>query len=204
MPPSSRRVKHARGPIRRPRFPNNLRFYGTLGGNPPPACRMPPRPSEPSGDSVANQNRTGVDHGDRRGQRAPSRRARGSDTCRSRSARSERDLRLDRRRSLCVGRRDRCAHLGRQCRRGAGGRRRGADRQRRPLRAAGRSARTDGRAFDAVMQSGMKDDGAGVPYQVQYALKPTPDPRRCTGSRTPAAGSPAPTARRRAPTASCA
>ena len=34
----------------------------------------------------------------------------------------------------------------------------------------------DGRArFDAVMNSGMKDDGAGVPYEVQYALKPTPD-----------------------------
>jgi diguanylate cyclase (GGDEF)-like protein len=34
----------------------------------------------------------------------------------------------------------------------------------------------DGRSrFDAVMQSGMKDDGAGVPYEVQYALKPTPD-----------------------------
>ncbi len=34
----------------------------------------------------------------------------------------------------------------------------------------------DGRArFDAVMNSGMKDDGAGVPYLVQYALKPTPD-----------------------------
>ncbi len=34
----------------------------------------------------------------------------------------------------------------------------------------------DGRArFDAVMSSGMKDDGGGVPYEVQYALKPTPD-----------------------------
>jgi diguanylate cyclase (GGDEF)-like protein len=34
----------------------------------------------------------------------------------------------------------------------------------------------DGRArFDAVMSSGMKDDGAGVPYLVEYALKPTPD-----------------------------
>jgi diguanylate cyclase (GGDEF)-like protein len=34
----------------------------------------------------------------------------------------------------------------------------------------------DGRSrFDAVMQSGMKDDGGGVPYEVQYALKPTPD-----------------------------
>ncbi len=34
----------------------------------------------------------------------------------------------------------------------------------------------DGRArFDAVMNAGMKDDGAGVPYQVQYALRPTPD-----------------------------
>jgi diguanylate cyclase (GGDEF)-like protein len=34
----------------------------------------------------------------------------------------------------------------------------------------------DGRArFDAVMNSGMKDEGAGVPYEVQYALKPTPD-----------------------------
>jgi diguanylate cyclase (GGDEF)-like protein len=34
----------------------------------------------------------------------------------------------------------------------------------------------DGRArFDAVMYSGMKDDGGGVPYQVQYALRPTPD-----------------------------
>ncbi|MBX9776443.1 MAG: GGDEF and EAL domain-containing protein [Xanthobacteraceae bacterium] len=34
----------------------------------------------------------------------------------------------------------------------------------------------DGRSrFDAVMQSGMKDDGSGVPYEVQYALKPTPD-----------------------------
>lgn len=34
----------------------------------------------------------------------------------------------------------------------------------------------DGRArFDAVMNSGIKDDGTGVPYEVQYALKPTPD-----------------------------
>ena len=34
----------------------------------------------------------------------------------------------------------------------------------------------DGRSrVDAVMNSGMKDDGAGVPYEVQYALKPTPD-----------------------------
>ena len=34
----------------------------------------------------------------------------------------------------------------------------------------------DGRSrFDAVMSSGMKDDGEGVPYEVQYALKPTPD-----------------------------
>jgi len=34
----------------------------------------------------------------------------------------------------------------------------------------------DGRTrFDAVMNSGTKDDGAGVPYQVQYALRPTPD-----------------------------
>ena len=34
----------------------------------------------------------------------------------------------------------------------------------------------DGRTrFDAVMNSGIKDDGAGVPYQVQYALRPTPD-----------------------------
>jgi diguanylate cyclase (GGDEF)-like protein len=35
----------------------------------------------------------------------------------------------------------------------------------------------DGRTrFDAVMNAGMKDDdGAGVPYQVQYALRPTPD-----------------------------
>jgi diguanylate cyclase (GGDEF)-like protein len=34
----------------------------------------------------------------------------------------------------------------------------------------------DGRTrFDAVMNSGMKDDGSGVPYEVQYALKPTPD-----------------------------
>ncbi len=29
--------------------------------------------------------------------------------------------------------------------------------------------------FDAVMRSTVKDDGAGVPYQAQYALKPTPD-----------------------------
>jgi diguanylate cyclase (GGDEF)-like protein len=34
----------------------------------------------------------------------------------------------------------------------------------------------DGRTrFDAVLNSGVKDDGAGVPYQVQYALRPTPD-----------------------------
>jgi len=29
--------------------------------------------------------------------------------------------------------------------------------------------------FDAVLNAGVKDDGAGVPYQVQYALRPTPD-----------------------------
>ena len=62
----------------------------------------------------------------------------------------------------------------------------------------------DGRSrVDAVMNSGMKDDGTGVPYEVQYALSRRRIPRRCTGSRTPAAGSPAPTERRRAPTASC-
>ncbi len=34
----------------------------------------------------------------------------------------------------------------------------------------------DGRTrFDAVMNSGAQDDGAGVPYQMQYALRPTPD-----------------------------
>jgi diguanylate cyclase (GGDEF)-like protein len=34
----------------------------------------------------------------------------------------------------------------------------------------------DGRTrVDAVLSSGMQDDGAGVPYQVQYALRPTPD-----------------------------
>jgi diguanylate cyclase (GGDEF)-like protein len=34
----------------------------------------------------------------------------------------------------------------------------------------------DGKSrFDAVMNSGMKDDGTGVPYEVQYALKPTLD-----------------------------
>ena len=34
----------------------------------------------------------------------------------------------------------------------------------------------DGRTrFDAVLNSGTKDDGTGVPYQVQYALRPTPD-----------------------------
>ena len=33
----------------------------------------------------------------------------------------------------------------------------------------------DGRSrFDAVLNSGVKDDGAGVPYEVQYALRPTP------------------------------
>ena len=29
--------------------------------------------------------------------------------------------------------------------------------------------------FDAVLNSGVKDEGAGVPYQVQYALRPTPE-----------------------------
>ncbi len=34
----------------------------------------------------------------------------------------------------------------------------------------------DGRTrFDAVLNSGTKDDGTGVSYQVQYALRPTPD-----------------------------
>jgi diguanylate cyclase (GGDEF)-like protein len=34
----------------------------------------------------------------------------------------------------------------------------------------------DGRSrADAVMSSGMKDDGSGIPYEVQYAIKPTPD-----------------------------
>jgi diguanylate cyclase (GGDEF)-like protein len=34
----------------------------------------------------------------------------------------------------------------------------------------------DGRTrFDAVLNSGAKDDGVGVTYQVQYALRPTPD-----------------------------
>jgi diguanylate cyclase (GGDEF)-like protein len=34
----------------------------------------------------------------------------------------------------------------------------------------------DGRSrFDAVINSGTKDDGTGVPYEVQYAFKPTPD-----------------------------
>ncbi len=34
----------------------------------------------------------------------------------------------------------------------------------------------DGRTrFDAVLSSGVRDEGEGVPYQVQYALRPTPD-----------------------------
>lgn len=34
----------------------------------------------------------------------------------------------------------------------------------------------DGRTrFDAVLNSGVRDEGEGVPYQVQYALRPTPD-----------------------------
>jgi diguanylate cyclase (GGDEF)-like protein len=34
----------------------------------------------------------------------------------------------------------------------------------------------DGRTrFDAVLNSGLRDEGEGVPYQVQYALRPTPD-----------------------------
>jgi diguanylate cyclase (GGDEF)-like protein len=34
----------------------------------------------------------------------------------------------------------------------------------------------DGRSrFDAVLNAGTKDEGAGVPYQVQYALRPTPE-----------------------------
>ena len=57
-------------------FPNNLRFSGTLAATPPPACHAPPRHSEPSGDTVSNQNRTdAADHGDDEGG-APGHRAR--------------------------------------------------------------------------------------------------------------------------------
>ena len=58
--------------------------------------------------------------------------------------------------------------------------------------------------FDAVMKSTARDDGSGVPYQVQYCLRPAESPTRSSGSRTPAAGSPARTAARCARTASCA
>ena len=57
--------------------------------------------------------------------------------------------------------------------------------------------------FDAVMKSSARDEGSGVPYQVQYALHPA-GAEKGSGSRTTAAGSPAPTASPRARMASSA
>ena len=118
-------------------FPNNLRFYGTLAplGRRPASSR--PGTSEPSGDTVPNQNRTDAsdqrdDTRDKPGHRAHPAAAGALD--------HHRDSHLDRCRSLRVERRDRRAHLGRQCRRGSRGARRRADRQRVRLRAAGRTA----------------------------------------------------------------
>jgi hypothetical protein len=58
--------------------------------------------------------------------------------------------------------------------------------------------------FDAVMRSAAPDEGVGVPYQVEYALRARRIRRSSSGSRIPAAGSLARTASRCAPTASSA
>ena len=57
--------------------------------------------------------------------------------------------------------------------------------------------------FDAVMKSPARDEGAGVPYQVQYALHST-GAERPSGSKISAAGSPAPMVSRRGRMASFA
>ena len=58
--------------------------------------------------------------------------------------------------------------------------------------------------YDAVMQSGGRDSGVGVPYQTEYCLQTGRDGATRSGSRTTAAGSRVPTAGPRARMASCA
>ena len=172
MPPS-RRAHTVRDRLERnaSRFPNNLRFSGTLAAirRRPATCRR--GLSEPSGDSVANQNRTGADPGDDEGTE-PRRAERRMPT----TPRPRRSIRNDIFASTGVvpyawDVATDALIWGANARDVLEVRRRRADRQRRPLRAAGRS---QGRALARsmpCMNSGMKDDGAGVPYEVQYALQ---------------------------------
>lgn len=58
--------------------------------------------------------------------------------------------------------------------------------------------------FDAIVQSGRRDDGSGVAYQFNTPSVPNPAPPPSCGSRIPDAGSPDPMAGRTTPTNSFA
>jgi diguanylate cyclase (GGDEF)-like protein len=154
-------------------FPNHSWFPGTLADAPPAGATSRPSTGKPSGDKVNNQNRTdGAGHGDDAGAERP----------RAAQPRSEATALLDRDAILVsAGIVPYEWNVATDALVWGGNAADVLEVPKPALIATGTAyARLvdpqDGRTrFDAVMNSGMKDDGGGVPYEVQYALRPTPD-----------------------------